>query len=210
MLLKTIYPSTGWQKPTSHHRLKTEQAVGLGTRSWALHQRFTQIIQLRAFHCLRKGSPGYFIIAACISRPCLESPIYSGYSAKVELPEAKQNNPLDSERSVRDSRSQAEEGQGMGSAVPSKSYFLLLLHLDNKQRLQKAWPFISWLCLGAFQILSIQGNSLLNTSLETRKRRQHTFVSLAAWTETKLLKNNLFSNRHIFWSLLFAQIAGFV
>lgn len=137
MRLKTIDPSTGLQKPPSHHQLKPVQATGLEMLSWALHQPVTQIIRLRAFRRLQKGSPGYFIITVFISRTCLDSPIDSGYSAKVEQPGARQNNPLDPEISVRGSGSQAGEGKGTGRAVPPKSYFLLLLRFNNKRRLQK-------------------------------------------------------------------------
>jgi len=72
-----------------------------------------------------------------MSRLCLESPIYSGCCAKVKLPGAKQNNPLDPEISVQGCGSQAGEGRGTGCAVSPKSYVLLPLY-SGKRRLQKA------------------------------------------------------------------------
>lgn len=107
---------------------------------WASHQQFTQIIQLRALRPVLKGSPD--ISSLQFSRPCLESPIYSGYPAKVELPRAKENNPFDSEIRVPGCRSQAGEGQGTEPAVPLTSYFLLPLNSDNGRRLQKAYSLI--------------------------------------------------------------------
>lgn len=138
MQLKTIDPSTGLQKPPSHHQLKPVQATGLEMLSWALHQPVTQIIQLRGFHRLQKGSPGYSIIIVFISRTCLDSPIDSGYSAKVEQPGARQNNPLDPEISVRGSGSQAGEGKGTGRAVPPKSYFFITSPFRQQEKVTEA------------------------------------------------------------------------
>lgn len=116
-----------YQLAKAHITLSAKECLlrthtGLATLQLGLKPTVHPNHSLKSPPPLWKGSPGHFIIAVLIARPCLESPLYSGDSAKAELPGVKQHNPLDREIRVPSCRSQAGEDR-TGCAVSLKSVF---------------------------------------------------------------------------------------
>lgn len=154
--------------------------MGLGTLSWASYQPFTQIIQLRAFHHLQKGSPGYFIITVFISRPCLESPIYLGYSAKVEQPGAKQNNPFGYWNKRPGQQEPSWRRLRDWVCSPTEVIFFITCPFRQQEKATESLTFHFLTLLRCISHSQHPRKLQQNILLGKRKPRQHTFVSLAA------------------------------